>query len=96
MTVNKIQYVRFSTKSEFIYMKNCVVFVSGELTPSQYPVFTIYLQKTCLASAGSCKAAWSFERVMEHSLAVEPLETAEGATDRQACMEACLVQPLCR
>ena len=72
------------------------MFVLGELTPSQYPVFTIYLQKTCLASAGSCKAAWSFERVMEHSLAVDPLETANGATDRQACMEACLAQPLCR
>ena len=69
---------------------------AGELTPSQYPVFTIYLQKTCLASAATCNAAWSFERVMGHSLNVDPVETAEGATSRQECMEACLLNPQCR
>jgi len=80
----------------------CVLFSSsaddnsGELTPSQYPVFTIYLQKTCLASAADCKAAWSYERVMDHALDVEPMQIVQEATNRQDCMEACLAQPQCR
>ena len=43
----------------------------GQLTKSQYPVFTIYVQKNCLPSAASCDAAWSFERVMDHELDTE-------------------------
>ena len=52
----------------------CVLFSSsadqnvGQLTPSQFPVFTIYVQKNCLPGAGLCDAAWSFERVMDHQL----------------------------
>ena len=52
----------------------CVLFSSsadqaaGQLTPSQFPVFTIYVQKNCLPSASVCDAAWSFERVMDHQL----------------------------
>jgi len=52
----------------------CVLFSSsaeenaGQLTPSQFPVFTIYVQKNCLPSADLCDAAWSFERVMNHQL----------------------------
>ena len=42
-----------------------------QLTKSQYPVFTIYVQKNCLPSAASCDAAWSFERVMDHELDTE-------------------------
>ena len=55
----------------------CVLFSSsaddnkGELTKSQYPVFTIYVQKNCLPSAASCDAAWSFDRVMNHELDTE-------------------------
>ena len=55
----------------------CVLFSSSaddnksQLTKSQYPVFTIYVQKNCLASAASCNAAWSFERVMDHQLDTE-------------------------
>ena len=45
--------------------------VAGQLTKSQYPVFTIYVQKNCLPSAASCDAAWSFERVMDHELDTE-------------------------
>jgi len=57
----------------------CVLFSSSadenksQLTKSQYPVFTIYVQKNCLPSAASCDAAWSFERVMDHSLDTELL-----------------------
>jgi hypothetical protein len=55
----------------------CVLFSSsadeaaGQLTPSQFPVFTIYVQKNCLPSAASCDAAWSFDRVMDHELDTE-------------------------
>ena len=55
----------------------CVLFSSsadeegGQLTPSQFPVFTIYVQKNCLPSAASCDAAWSFDRVMNHELDTE-------------------------
>ena len=45
--------------------------VTEQLTKSQYPVFTIYVQKNCLPSAASCDAAWSFERVMDHELDTE-------------------------
>ena len=68
----------------------------GELTPSQFPVFTIYVQKSCLPSAADCKAAWSYERVMQHSLDVEPMEVVGDAANKQGCMEACLTRPTCR
>ena len=44
---------------------------SGQLTPSQFPVFTIYVEKTCLPSAELCDAAWSFDRVMNYKLDAE-------------------------
>ena len=59
----------------------CVLFSSSaddnksQLTKSQYPVFTIYVQKNCLASAASCNGAWSFERVMDHQLDTEVSRT---------------------
>lgn len=73
----------------------CVLFSSSadenksQLTKSQYPVFTIYVQKNCLPSAGSCDAAWSFERVMDHSLDTEISKT-EQVGSRQECQELCL------
>jgi len=73
----------------------CVLFSSSadenksQLTKSQYPVFTIYVQKNCLPSAASCDAAWSFERVMDHSLDTEISKT-EQVGSRQECQELCL------
>ena len=69
----------------------CVLFSSsaddnkGELTKSQYPVFTIYVQKNCLPSAPSCSAAWSFERVMDHELDTEVSSElrARGRSNKQ-------------
>ncbi len=55
----------------------CVLFSSsadqnsGQLSTSQFPVFTIYLQKNCLPSAKLCDAAWSFERVFNYTLDTE-------------------------
>jgi len=73
----------------------CVLFSSSaddnksQLTKSQYPVFTIYVQKNCLASAASCNAAWSFERVMDHQLDTEVRKSGVVGS-RQECMELCL------
>jgi len=73
----------------------CVLFSSsadenqGQLTPSQFPVFTIYVQKNCLPSAATCDAAWSFERVMNHQLDTE-IKKRGQVESRQQCMELCL------
>jgi len=79
----------------------CVLFASnadegeGELTPSQFPVFTIYVQKNCLPSASVCTNAWSFERVMDHQLASNPITRARRES-RNDCMELCLNDDSCR
>merc|ERR1719510_1979630 len=73
----------------------CVLFSSSaddnksQLTKSQYPVFTIYVQKNCLSSAASCNGAWSFERVMDHQLDTEVRKSGVVGS-RQECMELCL------
>lgn len=73
----------------------CVLFSSsadenqGQLTPSQFPVFTIYVQKNCLPSALTCDAAWSFDRVMDHQLDTE-IRARGQVESRQQCMELCL------
>ena len=68
---------------------------AGDLTPSQFPVFTIYVQKTCLKSAAKCNAAWSFERVMDHDISATEIGKSTQ-TDRAACMESCLLEDKCR
>ena len=91
----------------------CVLFSSsadeegGQLTPSQFPVFTIYVQKNCLPSAASCDAAWSFDRVMNHQLDTEVRRLEQSKSNpplppqirkrgqvnsRQECMEQCLAE----
>eukprot|EP00095_Tigriopus_kingsejongensis_P012752 maker-scaffold30_size591359-snap-gene-1.14 protein:Tk12752 transcript:maker-scaffold30_size591359-snap-gene-1.14-mRNA-1 annotation:"hypothetical protein Phum_PHUM495760" len=73
----------------------CVLFSSnaddndGQLTPSQFPVFTIYVQKTCLPSSSRCSAAWSFERVMNHELNSDVRKRGK-ANSREDCEEMCL------
>lgn len=75
----------------------CVLFSSsadanqGQLTPSQFPVFTIYVQKNCLPSASVCDAAWSFDRVMNHQLDTEIRKRGQ-VESRQQCMELCLAE----
>lgn len=73
----------------------CVLFSSsadqnvGQLTASQFPVFTIYVQKNCLPGAGLCDAAWSFERVMDHQLNTQ-IQKRGQVESRQQCMQLCL------
>jgi len=76
----------------------CVLFSSsadqnvGQLSQSQFPVFTLYVQKNCLPSTPACDAAWSFERVMDHQLDTEISRRAQVGS-RQQCMELCLSEP---
>ena len=65
-------------------------FFTGALSPSQFPVFTLYAQKICVrASRSRCSRSWIFDRVSGFKL--------EGFTkrsrqyrSREDCMASCL------
>ncbi|KAF0303133.1 hypothetical protein FJT64_024847 [Amphibalanus amphitrite] len=61
------------------------------LTESQYPVFTMYVQKMCYAEAPRCDSAWAFERVQNHTLNGMAKKTIE-AESRLVCEQACLAE----
>ncbi|XP_037909523.1 uncharacterized protein LOC119650659 isoform X2 [Hermetia illucens] len=72
----------------------CVLFSSnadklpGALTKSQFPVFTIYAQKSCLAIR-PCARAWCFDRVQGYKLNGLIKRTAT-VSSRRDCLELCL------
>ncbi|XP_018903348.1 uncharacterized protein neo [Bemisia tabaci] len=72
----------------------CVMFSSnadkypGALTKSQFPVFTIYAQKSCLG-VKPCERAWCFDRVQAHRLNGY-VQRQQTAGSRQECLELCL------
>ncbi|XP_014217059.1 uncharacterized protein LOC106645663 [Copidosoma floridanum] len=80
----------------------CVLFSSnadsnpGALSQSQFPVFTIYAQKSCL-SVKPCDRAWCIDRVQGHRLQGHTRRTT-NTSDRQHCLELCLGERefLCR
>ncbi|XP_043268987.1 uncharacterized protein [Venturia canescens] len=80
----------------------CVLFSSnadvnpGALTRSQFPVFTIYAQKSCLA-VKPCERAWCIDRVQGHRLQGHT-KRSMTASSRQHCLELCLGERdfLCR
>ncbi|XP_034934441.1 uncharacterized protein [Chelonus insularis] len=80
----------------------CILFSSnadnnpGALTQSQFPVFTIYAQKSCLA-VKPCERAWCIDRVQGHRLQGHTKRTTT-ASSRQHCLELCLGERdfLCR
>ncbi|CAO1439784.1 unnamed protein product [Diamesa serratosioi] len=80
----------------------CVLFSSnadklpGALTKSQFPVFTIYAQKSCL-KLRPCERAWCIDRVQGYALKGHIKRTAT-AMSRQDCYEMCLGESdfLCR
>ncbi|RLU26502.1 hypothetical protein DMN91_000298 [Ooceraea biroi] len=80
----------------------CVLFSSnadsnpGALSQSQFPVFTIYAQKSCLA-VKPCERAWCIDRVQGHRLQGHARRTMT-ASSRQHCLELCLGERdfLCR
>nr|CAD7461044.1 unnamed protein product [Timema tahoe] len=61
---------------------------AGALTKSQFPVFTIYAQKSCLG-VKPCERAWCFDRVLQHRLQGHVKREAV-ASSRQDCLEMCL------
>lgn len=60
----------------------------GALTRSQFPVFTIYAQKSCLG-VKPCERAWCFDRVLNHNLAGYS-KKKHSVSSRQECLELCL------
>ncbi|KAI4503186.1 hypothetical protein M0802_001408 [Mischocyttarus mexicanus] len=68
----------------------------GALSQSQFPVFTIYAQKSCLA-VKPCERAWCIDRVQGHRLQGHARRTM-SASSRQHCLELCLGERdfLCR
>ncbi|KAH8247892.1 hypothetical protein KR038_011375 [Drosophila bunnanda] len=72
----------------------CVLFsahadqLPGALTKSQFPVFTIYAQKSCL-SVKPCSRAWYVDRVQNYKLKTEVKRTVSLASRRE-CFELCL------
>ncbi|KAF0309694.1 Keratin-associated protein 12-2 [Amphibalanus amphitrite] len=74
----------------------CVLFSSsaeqfpGSVTRSQYPVFTLYLQKICLSGAAdACRRPWAFERVPGHQLSGYSRRRV-GASSGRHCLQLCL------
>lgn len=68
--------------------QNVFFFISGALTKSQFPVFTIYAQKSCL-SVRPCSRAWCIDRVQNYKLAGFT-KRSTAASSRQDCFEMCL------
>ncbi|CAH0583047.1 unnamed protein product [Chrysodeixis includens] len=72
----------------------CVLFSSdadqlpGALTKSQFPVFTIYAQKSCLG-VRPCERAWCFDRVRGYHLKGHGNKT-HVVGSRQMCLDLCL------
>ncbi|GIX88164.1 uncharacterized protein CDAR_269161 [Caerostris darwini] len=81
----------------------CVLFSSSanqrpaSLTPSQFPVFTIYAHKVCLLGRKRCNRDWMFERVNGYELR-DVARSSAIVMSREACMELCLneIQFQCR
>lgn len=60
----------------------------GALTKSQFPVFTIYAQKSCLG-VRPCARAWCIDRVQNYRLEGHAKRT-HSVTSRRDCLELCL------
>merc|ERR1712241_736919 len=75
----------------------CVLFGSsaeefpGGLTASQFPVFTLYIQKVCLDSGKPCDRAWTFEKVS--GFAMDKYAKKRGRVNsREQCEVLCLTE----
>ncbi|KAH8312097.1 hypothetical protein KR044_009403 [Drosophila immigrans] len=72
----------------------CVMFRStadqlpGSLSRSQYPVFTIYAQKSCFG-VRPCSKAWCIDRVQGYRLP-EHAKSSQSVATRRDCIELCL------
>ena len=69
-----------------LFVTTTIIF-SGGLTTSQFPVFTIYIQKLCLPSP-TCRRAWTFESV--EGFAMDQYAKKRGRLpSRENCMALC-------
>ncbi|XP_005177489.2 uncharacterized protein LOC101896863 [Musca domestica] len=72
----------------------CVLFKTtadktpGSLSRSQFPVFTIYAQKSCLG-VRPCSKAWCIDRVQNYRL-VDHVKSSQTVYSRRDCLELCL------
>ncbi|KAL7729793.1 hypothetical protein ACLKA6_014657 [Drosophila palustris] len=72
----------------------CVLFkttadkLPGSLSRSQFPVFTIYAQKSCLG-VRPCSKAWCIDRVQGYRLP-EHVKSSQTVLSRRDCLELCL------
>ncbi|XP_037949968.1 uncharacterized protein LOC119681385 [Teleopsis dalmanni] len=72
----------------------CVLFkttadeLPGSLSRSQFPVFTIYAQKSCLG-VRPCSKAWCIDRVQGYRL-VDHIKSSQTVYSRRDCLELCL------
>ncbi|XP_017484452.1 PREDICTED: uncharacterized protein LOC108373119, partial [Rhagoletis zephyria] len=72
----------------------CVLFkttadiLPGSLSRSQFPVFTIYAQKSCLG-VRPCSKAWCIDRVQGYRL-VDHVKSSQTVYTRRDCLELCL------
>ncbi|KAI9577188.1 uncharacterized protein LOC119641829 [Glossina fuscipes] len=72
----------------------CVLFKTtadktpGSLSRSQFPVFTIYAQKSCLG-VRPCSKAWCIDRVQGYRL-VDHVKSSQNVYSRRDCLELCL------
>ena len=63
----------------------------GGLTASQFPVFTLYIQKVCMPSAPVCDRAWAFEKV--DGFAMDKYAKKRGrVSSRQNCEMLCMAE----
>ncbi|XP_067616785.1 uncharacterized protein [Eurosta solidaginis] len=72
----------------------CVLFkttadvLPGSLSRSQFPVFTIYAQKSCLG-VRPCSKAWCIDRVQGYRLE-DHIKSSQTVYSRRDCLELCL------
>ncbi|KAL3278966.1 hypothetical protein HHI36_016484 [Cryptolaemus montrouzieri] len=71
-----------------VQLNNSTALNKGALTRSQFPVFTIYAQKSCLGIK-PCERAWCIDRVQNHRLSGYA-RSKQAVSSRQECLELCL------
>lgn len=78
----------FFSIEKLIFFSLSLISFTGALTKSQFPVFTIYAQKSCLGLR-PCSRAWCIDRVQGYKLSGFTKRSA-AATSRRDCLEMCL------
>lgn len=71
-------------------ISNIQIYISGALTKSQFPVFTIYAQKQCLG-VRPCARAWCVDRVQNYKLNGHAKRSV-SVQSRRDCFELCLAE----